>query len=83
MTTVIGALKKVWMTEPYYFAAFVLFASSGVLPVLSPYTMIGERVSNSIPYKYPVPVRDDGNQPDFPAHPCDPEGGNFEWLKKF
>ena len=29
-----------------------------------------------------VPVRDDGNMPDVPAHPSDKEGPNLEWLKK-
>lgn len=29
----------------------------------------------------PVPVRDDGNMPDIPSHPCEPKGNNLEWLK--
>jgi len=29
-----------------------------------------------------VPVRDDGNMSDVPAHPRDPKGNNLEWLKK-
>ena len=28
-----------------------------------------------------VPVRDDGDMPDVPAHPCEPKGNNLEWLK--
>ncbi|XP_024653422.1 NADH dehydrogenase [ubiquinone] 1 alpha subcomplex subunit 3 isoform X1 [Macaca nemestrina] len=29
-----------------------------------------------------VPVRDDGNMPDVPSHPQDPQGPSLEWLKK-
>lgn len=28
-----------------------------------------------------VPVRDDGNMPDVPAHPSDPQGPNLDWLR--
>ncbi|KAJ0000479.1 hypothetical protein NQD34_012321, partial [Periophthalmus magnuspinnatus] len=32
---------------------------------------------------FAVPVRDDGNMPDIPAHPMEPKGNNLEWLKNF
>lgn len=28
-----------------------------------------------------VPVRDDGNMPDIPAHPSDPQGNKLDWYK--
>ncbi|KAK9395528.1 NADH dehydrogenase [Crotalus adamanteus] len=34
------------------------------------------------PFFIIVPVQDDGNMPDIPAHPCDKEGEQLEWLKK-
>uniref|UniRef100_A0A8C8VMG9 NADH dehydrogenase [ubiquinone] 1 alpha subcomplex subunit 3 n=1 Tax=Pelusios castaneus TaxID=367368 RepID=A0A8C8VMG9_9SAUR len=39
-------------------------------------------INQATPYNYPVPVRDDGNMPDIPSHPCDKEGPSLEWLKK-
>ncbi|ELK32905.1 NADH dehydrogenase [ubiquinone] 1 alpha subcomplex subunit 3 [Myotis davidii] len=39
-------------------------------------------INKVTPYNYPVPVRDDGNMPDVPSHPQDPQGPSLEWLKK-
>uniref|UniRef100_A0A7J7QS53 NADH dehydrogenase [ubiquinone] 1 alpha subcomplex subunit 3 n=2 Tax=Pipistrellus kuhlii TaxID=59472 RepID=A0A7J7QS53_PIPKU len=38
-------------------------------------------INEVTPYTYPVPVRDDGNMPDVPSHPQDPQGHSLEWLK--
>ncbi|KAK2089111.1 NADH dehydrogenase [ubiquinone] 1 alpha subcomplex subunit 3 [Saguinus oedipus] len=53
-------------------------------------------INKATPYNYPatddvlvsatpscptVPVRDDGNMPDIPSHPQDPQGPSLEWLK--
>nr|XP_015194958.1 PREDICTED: NADH dehydrogenase [ubiquinone] 1 alpha subcomplex subunit 3 [Lepisosteus oculatus] len=29
-----------------------------------------------------VPLRDDGNMPEVPSHPCDPQGPTLDWMKK-
>ncbi|XP_015685465.1 NADH dehydrogenase [ubiquinone] 1 alpha subcomplex subunit 3-like [Protobothrops mucrosquamatus] len=52
------------------------------LPWVSPYAHYSTLMNENMPYHYPVPVRDDGNMPDIPAHPCDKEGERLEWLKK-
>ncbi|KAH1180831.1 hypothetical protein KIL84_001765 [Mauremys mutica] len=52
-----------------------------VAPLLSPYTKYSSMINQATPYVYPVPVRDDGNMPDIPSHPCDKEGPNLDWLK--
>ncbi|XP_016072720.1 PREDICTED: NADH dehydrogenase [ubiquinone] 1 alpha subcomplex subunit 3 [Miniopterus natalensis] len=53
-----------------------------ILPAFSPYTKYAVMINQVTPYNYPVPVRDDGNMPDVPSHPQDPQGRNLEWLKK-
>ncbi|XP_053518538.1 NADH dehydrogenase [ubiquinone] 1 alpha subcomplex subunit 3 isoform X1 [Artibeus jamaicensis] len=53
-----------------------------VLPIVSPYTKYAAMINKVTPYTYPVPVRDDGNMPDVPSHPQDPQGPSLEWLKK-
>uniref|UniRef100_A0A9J8BDG0 NADH dehydrogenase [ubiquinone] 1 alpha subcomplex subunit 3 n=1 Tax=Cyprinus carpio carpio TaxID=630221 RepID=A0A9J8BDG0_CYPCA len=55
--------------------------SACALPALSPLTKYTGMMNQAVPYNYPVPVRDDGNMPDVPAHPCDPQGRNLDWLK--
>uniref|UniRef100_A0A3Q2Q4L0 NADH dehydrogenase [ubiquinone] 1 alpha subcomplex subunit 3 n=1 Tax=Fundulus heteroclitus TaxID=8078 RepID=A0A3Q2Q4L0_FUNHE len=30
---------------------------------------------------FAVPVRDDGNMPDVPSHPCEAKGRSLEWFK--
>ncbi|EPQ16243.1 NADH dehydrogenase [ubiquinone] 1 alpha subcomplex subunit 3 [Myotis brandtii] len=47
-----------------------------------PFTKYATMINKVTPYNYPVPVRDDGNMPDVPSHPQDPQGQNLEWLKK-
>lgn len=52
-----------------------------------PSKQISVHALSNITAKFPssphaVPVRDDGNMPDVPAHPCEPQGENLEWLKK-
>ncbi|XP_019481281.1 PREDICTED: NADH dehydrogenase [ubiquinone] 1 alpha subcomplex subunit 3 [Hipposideros armiger] len=53
-----------------------------ILPPLSPFTKYATMINQVTPYNYPVPVRDDGNMPDIPSHPQDPQGRSLEWLKK-
>ncbi|KAF6078774.1 NADH:ubiquinone oxidoreductase subunit A3 [Phyllostomus discolor] len=53
-----------------------------ILPIFSPYTKYAIMINEATPYSYPVPVRDDGNMPDVPSHPQDPQGPSLEWLKK-
>ncbi|KAL0609955.1 NADH dehydrogenase [ubiquinone] 1 alpha subcomplex subunit 3 [Plecturocebus cupreus] len=67
-----------------------------VLPPISPYFKYSVMINEATPYNYPgpgdvlvsvapscptVPVRDDGNMPDIPSHPQDPQGPSLEWLK--
>uniref|UniRef100_A0A9L0SG51 NADH dehydrogenase [ubiquinone] 1 alpha subcomplex subunit 3 n=1 Tax=Equus caballus TaxID=9796 RepID=A0A9L0SG51_HORSE len=56
--------------------------SAIILPILSPYTKYSIMINKATPYTYPVPLRDDGNMPDVPSHPQDPQGPSLEWLKK-
>ncbi|XP_064149450.1 NADH dehydrogenase [ubiquinone] 1 alpha subcomplex subunit 3 isoform X2 [Loxodonta africana] len=53
-----------------------------ILPLFSPYTKYSSMINQATPYCYPVPLRDDGNMPDVPSHPQDPQGPSLEWLKK-
>ncbi|XP_034613572.1 NADH dehydrogenase [ubiquinone] 1 alpha subcomplex subunit 3 [Trachemys scripta elegans] len=79
----IGAfLKNAWATEPVITVSFAIGILAAVAPLLSPYTKYSGMINRATPYVYPVPVRDDGNMPDIPSHPCDKEGPNLEWLKK-
>ncbi|XP_055407633.1 NADH dehydrogenase [ubiquinone] 1 alpha subcomplex subunit 3 isoform X1 [Bubalus kerabau] len=55
---------------------------SVILPTLSPYTKYSLMINRATPYNYPVPLRDDGNMPDVPSHPQDPQGPSLEWLKR-
>uniref|UniRef100_A0A3B4TYL9 NADH dehydrogenase [ubiquinone] 1 alpha subcomplex subunit 3 n=1 Tax=Seriola dumerili TaxID=41447 RepID=A0A3B4TYL9_SERDU len=75
-STGIGAfLKNAWNKEP------VILASCVAIPFISPITKYTGMINSAVPYNYPVPVRDDGNMPDVPAHPSEPKGNNLEWLK--
>uniref|UniRef100_A0A8D0B5H5 NADH dehydrogenase [ubiquinone] 1 alpha subcomplex subunit 3 n=1 Tax=Salvator merianae TaxID=96440 RepID=A0A8D0B5H5_SALMN len=76
-------LKNVWAKEPVLCMSCAITAAAIVLPFISPYTKYSDMISEATPYMYPVPVRDDGNMPDIPSHPCDKEGPNLEWLKNF
>ncbi|KAF6288641.1 NADH:ubiquinone oxidoreductase subunit A3 [Rhinolophus ferrumequinum] len=74
--------KNAWAKEPVLVASFTIGGLAIVLPPLSPYTKYAARINQVTPYNYPVPVRDDGNMPDIPSHPQDPQGPSLEWLKK-
>ncbi|KAM5236287.1 NADH dehydrogenase [ubiquinone] 1 alpha subcomplex subunit 3 [Ctenodactylus gundi] len=75
-------LKKAWASEPVLVVSFTVAGLAIILPPLSPYTKYTGMINRAIPYNYPVPVRDDGNMPDVPSHPQDPQGPSLEWLKK-
>ncbi|XP_062993525.1 NADH dehydrogenase [ubiquinone] 1 alpha subcomplex subunit 3 [Elgaria multicarinata webbii] len=74
-------LKITWGKEPVIVVSFVIGIAAVVAPLVSPYTKYSDMINEVVPYAYPVPVRDDGNMPDIPSHPCDKEGRNLEWLK--
>ncbi|KAL2084774.1 hypothetical protein ACEWY4_020292 [Coilia grayii] len=79
----IGAfLRNAWNKEPVIAASCALGVLAVVLPFVSPYTKFSGMINRATPYSYPVPVRDDGNMPDVPSHPCHQQGPNLEWLKK-
>ncbi|XP_068616137.1 NADH dehydrogenase [ubiquinone] 1 alpha subcomplex subunit 3 [Brachionichthys hirsutus] len=78
----IGAfLRNAWNKEPVVLVSCGIGLLSLVFPLVSPMTKYTAMINAAIPYTYPVPVRDDGNMPDVPAHPCEPKGQNLEWLK--
>uniref|UniRef100_A0A8C9PNE8 NADH dehydrogenase [ubiquinone] 1 alpha subcomplex subunit 3 n=1 Tax=Spermophilus dauricus TaxID=99837 RepID=A0A8C9PNE8_SPEDA len=68
-------IKKEMSSKPWLVQAVIL-------PPLSPYTKYAIMINKATPYNYPVPLRDDGNMPDVPSHPQDPQGPSLEWLKK-
>ncbi|KAB1275010.1 NADH dehydrogenase [ubiquinone] 1 alpha subcomplex subunit 3 [Camelus dromedarius] len=75
-------LKSTWAKEPVLVASFTIGALAIIVPTLSPSTRYAVMINRSTPYNYPVPVRDDGNMPDVPSHPQDPQGPSLDWLKK-
>ncbi|XP_036924989.1 NADH dehydrogenase [ubiquinone] 1 alpha subcomplex subunit 3 [Sturnira hondurensis] len=75
-------LKNAWAKEPVLVASFTIGGLAIILPIFSPYTKYAAMINKVTPYTYPVPVRDDGNMPDVPSHPQDPQGPSLEWLKK-
>uniref|UniRef100_A0A9L0R9A4 NADH dehydrogenase [ubiquinone] 1 alpha subcomplex subunit 3 n=1 Tax=Equus caballus TaxID=9796 RepID=A0A9L0R9A4_HORSE len=75
-------LKNAWAKEPVLVASFTIAGLAIILPILSPYTKYSIMINKATPYTYPVPLRDDGNMPDVPSHPQDPQGPSLEWLKK-
>ncbi|XP_008290481.1 NADH dehydrogenase [ubiquinone] 1 alpha subcomplex subunit 3 [Stegastes partitus] len=78
----IGAfLKNAWNKEPVVLLSCTLGIVGSILPFVSPYTKYTTMLNSSMPYIYPVPVRDDGNMPDVPAHPCEPKGRSLAWVK--
>ncbi|KAJ8289960.1 hypothetical protein GJAV_G00007180 [Gymnothorax javanicus] len=80
----IGAfLKNAWLKEPVITVACGIGLGAIILPFVSPYSKYSSLMNEATPYNYPVPVRDDGNMPDIPSHPSDPQGNQLEWLKKF
>ncbi|GAB0202101.1 NADH dehydrogenase 1 alpha subcomplex subunit 3 [Grus japonensis] len=76
-----AALKSFWAKEPVIAVSIGIAALALVSPLLSPYTRYSGMINRATPYTYPVPVRDDGNLPHVPAHPCDKEGPSLAWLK--
>ncbi|XP_067170468.1 NADH dehydrogenase [ubiquinone] 1 alpha subcomplex subunit 3 [Apteryx mantelli] len=77
-----AALKNLWAKEPVITVSIAIAAVAVLSPLLSPYAKYSGMINRATPYTYPVPLRDDGNLPDVPAHPCDKEGPSLEWLKK-
>ncbi|XP_045297564.1 NADH dehydrogenase [ubiquinone] 1 alpha subcomplex subunit 3 isoform X2 [Leopardus geoffroyi] len=75
-------LKEVWAKEPVLVASFTIAGLAVILPTISPFSKYATMINQATPYNYPVPLRDDGNMPDVPSHPQDPEGPSLEWLKK-
>ena len=75
-------LKNVWAKEPVLVASFALADLAVILPTLSPYTKYLLMINRATPYNYPVPLRDDGNMPNVPSHPQDPQGPGLDWLKR-
>ncbi|XP_035990635.1 NADH dehydrogenase [ubiquinone] 1 alpha subcomplex subunit 3 [Fundulus heteroclitus] len=78
----IGAfLRNAWNKEPVITVACGIGLVGMVLPFVSPYTKYTAMMNSIVPYTYPVPVRDDGNMPDVPSHPCEAKGRSLEWFK--
>ncbi|XP_020015733.1 NADH dehydrogenase [ubiquinone] 1 alpha subcomplex subunit 3 isoform X2 [Castor canadensis] len=75
-------LKDAWAKEPGLVVSFAIGGIALIMPVLSPYTKYSVMMNKATPYTYPVPLRDDGNMPDIPSHPQDPQGPSLEWMKK-
>ncbi|XP_076593367.1 NADH dehydrogenase [ubiquinone] 1 alpha subcomplex subunit 3 [Chaetodon auriga] len=81
MAGIAAFLKNAWNKEPVVLASCAIGVVGLLVPLISPLTKYSEMINSSVPYNYPVPVRDDGNMPDVPAHPRDPQGRSLEWLK--
>ncbi|XP_073512554.1 NADH dehydrogenase [ubiquinone] 1 alpha subcomplex subunit 3-like [Phyllobates terribilis] len=78
----VGAfLKNAWNKEPVVTVSVGIGILAAIAPFVSPYTKYAAMYNKAVPYSYPVPVRDDGNMPDIPSHPCDKVGPNLDWLK--
>ncbi|XP_054385128.2 NADH dehydrogenase [ubiquinone] 1 alpha subcomplex subunit 3-like [Pongo abelii] len=74
-------LKNAWAREPVLVVSFIIGSLAVILPPLSPYTKYFIMINEAMPYKYPVPVCNDGNMPNVPSHPQDPQSPSLEWLK--
>ncbi|XP_078108918.1 NADH dehydrogenase [ubiquinone] 1 alpha subcomplex subunit 3 [Sander vitreus] len=81
MAGIAAFLKNAWNKEPVILASCAIGLIGFAIPLISPITKYTGMINSSVPYNYPVPVRDDGNMPDVPAHPSEPKGNNLEWLK--
>ncbi|XP_051894667.1 NADH dehydrogenase [ubiquinone] 1 alpha subcomplex subunit 3 isoform X2 [Pristis pectinata] len=79
---VAALLKKAWAKEPVIVTSFAIGIVALLTPLLSPFTQYQTRMNRAVPFQYPVPVRDDGNMPDIPSHPCEKIGPTLEWMKK-
>ncbi|XP_040852327.1 NADH dehydrogenase [ubiquinone] 1 alpha subcomplex subunit 3 isoform X1 [Ochotona curzoniae] len=75
-------LRNAWAKEPVLVVSFAIAGLAVILPPLSPFTKYSTMINQATPYNYPVPLRDNGNLPDVPSHPQDPQGPSLEWLKK-
>ncbi|XP_053422056.1 NADH dehydrogenase [ubiquinone] 1 alpha subcomplex subunit 3-like [Nycticebus coucang] len=75
-------LKNAWANEPVLVVSFTIRGLAIIMPMLSPYTKYSSMINKATPYNYPIPVQDDGNMPDVPSHPQDPQSPSLEWLKK-
>ncbi|NXQ64858.1 NDUA3 dehydrogenase, partial [Anthoscopus minutus] len=64
------ALRTLWAKEPVIAASFAIGAVALLSPLLSPFAKYSGMINRATPYVYPVPVRDTGNLPDVPSHPC-------------
>ncbi|XP_006896211.1 PREDICTED: NADH dehydrogenase [ubiquinone] 1 alpha subcomplex subunit 3-like [Elephantulus edwardii] len=82
VTRLAAFLKNDWAKEPVLVMSFTIAGLTVILPSLSPYTKYVSTINEITPYSYPMPLRDDGNMPDVPSHPQDPQGPRLEWLKK-
>ncbi|ELR45614.1 NADH dehydrogenase [ubiquinone] 1 alpha subcomplex subunit 3, partial [Bos mutus] len=86
LTGVAAFLKNVWAKEPVLVASFAIAGLGAVAPgplpwehrVLAP----GPPGSSLLSGFALLPLRDDGNMPDVPSHPQDPQGPSLEWLKR-
>uniref|UniRef100_A0A8C8TM68 NADH dehydrogenase [ubiquinone] 1 alpha subcomplex subunit 3 n=1 Tax=Peromyscus maniculatus bairdii TaxID=230844 RepID=A0A8C8TM68_PERMB len=89
-------LKNAWANQPVLVVSFSIWGLAIIMPIISPYTKYSGMINRATPYVYPgprsadlsgspfyftVPVRDNGNMPDVPSHPQDPQGPSLEWLK--
>ncbi|XP_078061940.1 NADH dehydrogenase [ubiquinone] 1 alpha subcomplex subunit 3 [Mustelus asterias] len=75
-------LKTLWGKEPVIVTALGIGTIALLTAALSPMADTQAKLNQAVPFSYPVPVRDDGNMPDIPAHPCDKIGPTLEWMKK-
>ncbi|XP_068180911.1 NADH dehydrogenase [ubiquinone] 1 alpha subcomplex subunit 3 [Antennarius striatus] len=81
MAKIAAFLKNTWDKEPVILVSCAIGVMALIAPFVSPYTKYTTMLVEIVPRSYPVPVRDDGNMPDVPAHPCEPKGRNLDWLK--
>ncbi|XP_006888589.1 PREDICTED: NADH dehydrogenase [ubiquinone] 1 alpha subcomplex subunit 3-like [Elephantulus edwardii] len=75
-------LKNAWAKEPVLVVSFTIAGLTIIMPSLRPYIKYASMINEITPNSYPVLHRDDGNMPDMPSHPQDPQGSSLEWLKK-
>ncbi|XP_041038332.1 NADH dehydrogenase [ubiquinone] 1 alpha subcomplex subunit 3-like [Carcharodon carcharias] len=75
-------LKNAWSKEPVIMTSLAIGSIALITAAVSPMADTQARLNKAVPYKYPVPVRDDGNMPDIPSHPSDKIGPSLEWMKK-
>ncbi|XP_078392472.1 NADH dehydrogenase [ubiquinone] 1 alpha subcomplex subunit 3 [Cetorhinus maximus] len=75
-------LKNAWSKEPVIVTSLAIGSIALITAAVSPMADTQARLNKAVPFNYPVPVRDDGNMPDIPAHPCDKIGPSLEWMKK-